>query len=120
MASQFDAAGFDDLRAYIKNNWNWIADIDSGGGEQLRWDILNNSNVTITSDATGNPLTAELTITGQDLKDAGATLPVTLSSTEVYKSSSATTRMAADTMSDATFDVAEDELTITHDYNLPP
>lgn len=118
--SQFDSTGFEDLRTYLQNNWAFIALLDDTGTEALRWDANNNANVTWASGPGANPLTAELTVTGQDLIDAGQTLPVTLASTEAYKTSSATTRMGADPMTNATFEAPEDEAVITHDYEMPP
>lgn len=119
MANPFSAAGYDDLRAYVQNNWNHIAVLDDTGAEVLRWDVPSNADASWASDATGNPLTAELVITGQTLIDAGYTLPLTLASTEAYKSDSATTAMGADTMTNATMETESDTLTITHDYELP-
>jgi len=119
MASPFSADGYADLRSYIQNTWNWIAVLDDSGSEVLRWDISSNANAQWTSGPSGNPLTAELTITGQTLLDAGSTLPVTLASTEAYQASSATTLMGADSMTNATLEVDADQVTITHDYELP-
>jgi len=113
----FSSAGHTDIRTYLKNNWNWIAVLDDGGAEQLRWNILNNANVTITSDETNNPLTVELEVTGADVS---GTLPVTLSSTGAYKGSGTTTSMGSDTMTDATLEADGDTVTITHDYQHPP
>ena len=120
MPSPFSTDGYADLRSYVQSNWNWIAVLDSGGTEHLRWDVDANSNASWTSGPSGNPLTAELVVTGQDLVDAGATLPVTLASTKAYQSSSATTAMGSDSMTDATLEADNDEVTITHDYAIPP
>lgn len=114
--TEFSASGYDDLRAYVRNNWNWIAIVNSGGTEQARLDINNSTNVTILSDETGNPLSVEIEITGSELSGS---LPQTLSSTEAFKSSSATTVMSSDTFTDATMEASNDTLTITHDYELP-
>ena len=115
----FSSSGYTDLRGYVKNNWNYIAVLDDTGTEQLRWDVLNNSNVTITSDATSNPLTAELSVTGQDIQDAGGSLPVTLAETQAYQGSATSTSMGSDTMTDATLEKSGDTVTITHNYELP-
>ena len=119
MSSPFNAAGNEDLRGYVQSNWNHIAIIDDGGTEQLRWDVDANSNTSWTSGPSSNPLTAELVVTGQDLVDAGTSLPVTLKKTESYKSSSATIVMGDDTMTDATLEATGDEVTISHDYEIP-
>ena len=114
MPSNFDTDGYTDLRAYIQNNWTHIAVVDSGGNEQLRWDVAANSNASWSSGPSSNPLEATLTITGQDIQDAGGTLPVTLTRTESYKGSGTSTRMGADTYTDATLEAPADEVTITH------
>jgi len=120
MSSPFSTDGYADLRSYVQSNWNWIAVLDDGGTEHLRWDVDANSNASWTSGPSGNPLTAELEVTGQDIVDAGGSLPVTLASTEAYQSASATTAMGSDTMTDATLEATGDTVTITHDYELPP
>ena len=120
MPSPFSTDGYADLRSYVQSNWNWIAVLDDGGTEHLRWDVDANSNASWTSGPSGNPLTAELEVTGQDIVDAGGSLPVTLASTEAYQSASATTAMGSDTMTDATLEATGDTVTITHDYEVPP
>ena len=115
----FSSSGYEDLRGYVKNNWNYIAVLDKTGTEQLRWDILNNGNVTITSDETGNPLTVELEITGQDIQDAGGSIPVTLTETQAYQGSATSTPMGSDTMTDGSLEASGDTVTVTHNYELP-
>jgi len=119
MPTQADSYGFEDLRQYVQNNWAFIAVVDSTGSEVLRWDANNNANVTWTSGPASNPLTAELVVTGQDLIDAGASLPVTLVRTDAFKSDAASARVAHDSYTDATFEEEADELTITHNYQIP-
>ena len=120
MPTQFDADGFADIRTYLQNNWTHVAVVDDTDTEQLRWDIAANSNTSWSSGPSSNPLEATLTVTGQDIQDAGGTLPVTLSSTESYKSSSATERMAADSYTNATLEALADEVVITHQLSTPP
>lgn len=120
MTNQFESYGFEDLRTYLQNNWAYIAIVDDGGTEVLRWDANNNSNISWTSGPSTNPLSAEITITGQDIIDAGGSLPVTLARTETYMSSSATSRTSYDPISNATIDQDGDQVTVHHDYSLPP
>jgi len=117
--TEFNTDGYADLRTYLQSNWNHIAILDDTGSEQLRWDVDANSNTSWTSGPSSNPLTAELVITGQDIQDAGGSLPVTLTKTEAYKSNSATTVMGSDIMADATLEASDDEVTISHDYEMP-
>ena len=113
----FSNAGHQDIRTYLKNNWNWIAVVADNGSEQLRWDTLNNGNVTIISDETNNPVTVELEITGADVS---GNLPVTLTKTEAYKGSGTSSSMGSDTMTNATLEANGDTVTITHNYEHPP
>lgn len=122
----FEPAGYQDLRTYLKNNWAFIAILDDTGTERLRWDVNSNANATWSSDETSNPLTAQLTVTGQDLIDAGHSLPVVLDSTEAFKTSSSPTIMATDVLKDAngvattaTMEAPGDEVTISHEYQMP-
>jgi len=113
----FTSSGHTDIRTYLKNNWNWIAVVDDTGTEQLRWDVLNNGNATITSDETNNPLTVELEVTGADVSGS---LPVTLTTTEAYKGSGTSSSMGSDTMTDATLEADGDTVAVTHEYQHPP
>lgn len=119
MTTQFSVEGFDDLRVYMRDNWNWIALVDDGGIEHLRWDVLNHDQVTMTDGPLSNPLTVELTVYGSDLVDAGSNLPVTLAKTEAYKTSGSTTPMGEDTYSTGTFESEKDRMIITHNYRMP-
>lgn len=120
MPRNFDTSGYTDLRAYIQNNWTHIAVVDSGGGEQLRWDVAANGNASWSSGSASNPLEATLTITGADIQNAGGSLPVTLSRTESYKSDGSSTRMGSDSHTDATLEAPADEVVVTHQIEVPP
>lgn len=125
-AVEYDTNGYDDVRSYVYNNHNWLALVDDAGTEQLRWDLLANANVTVTSDAASNPITYDVTVTGQDLVDAGATLPVSLQTQELYLSDTASTPLASQAIEDssgtdtvATFDSTSDEMTLTFTNSWP-
>lgn len=119
MASAFDSAGNTDLREYIQANWTHVAVVDDTGTEQVRYNVTADSQTEWSSGSGTNPLTATITVTGSDIQNAGGTLPVTLTRTESYKSASATTRMAGDPYTDATLEAPNDELTITHNIEVP-
>jgi len=118
--TQFEPHGFKDLRTYLQNNWQYIAVVDDTGSEVLRWDVAANGSASFTSGPTSNPLTTELIITGQDIVDAGGSLPITLERTETYTSATASTRTSTDTISSATLEHSADQVTISHDYRMPP
>jgi hypothetical protein len=116
MTSPIESAGYTDLRSYVESNWTTIALLDSNDSEITRIDLESDGRVNLVSDSATNPLEYEITITGSD---SDISLPVTIDTTEVYKSSSATTRMGTDTYSDATIKKSQDEVTITHQIALP-
>jgi hypothetical protein len=116
MTSPIESAGYTDLRSYVESNWTTIALLDTNNSEITRIDLQNDSRVTLVSDSATNPLEYQIKITGSD---SDISLPVTIDTTEVYKSSSATTRMGADTYADATLQESGDELTLTHQVALP-
>lgn len=120
MPTQFDIYGFEDLRNYMQHNWNFVAVMDSNGDEVLRRNVDADAGAEWSSGSSTNPLTASLTVTGQDIQDLGLTLPVTLSSTETYKSDTATSRTTHDTFSDVTINALDDEVEIIHEYRAPP
>jgi len=115
----FSSEGNRDIRSYMKNNWNWVGLVDSNGTVQKRYDILNSGSVTITSDETSNPLTVEIEVTGEDIQKAGGTLPVSLSETRTYKSSSSTTSMGSDSMATVELATSGDTVFVTHEYQQP-
>lgn len=114
MPSNFDSAGSEDLRTYIQSNWEYVAVVDDSGTEQLRWDVAANGNASWSSGPSSNPLEATLTVTGQDVLDAGGSLPVTLASTESFKTGSGGTRMGSDSYTDAKLEAPADEVVVTH------
>ncbi|OYR94042.1 hypothetical protein DJ71_02345 [Halorubrum sp. E3] len=118
MANPFDNAGFEDLHTYIQNNWSFVAVVDDGGTEVLRWDVAANSNASWSGGSGSTPLTATLTVTGQDITDAGGSLPVTIDRTESYKTSGSSTRMCGDPFTNATLEAPADEVTITHEIEV--
>ncbi|WP_226479156.1 hypothetical protein [Natrinema amylolyticum] len=89
--SNFNAAGFTDLRQYITsmNGWTHVALIDDAGNEETRIDIHNDSRASW-GDASANPTDLTITLSGSD-SDIAA--PVTLERAELHLSSSSTTTM---------------------------
>lgn len=124
---QYNSNGLTELRQYAYNNFSWLAVLNDAGTELLRWDLLNNTNVTVTSDASANPVQYTVTITGQDLIDAGYSLPQTLTDVELYQTSSATTAVGSDSIRDssgtatnATLEAPNDQLESTFYQEIPP
>ena len=121
MASSFDTAGYTDVRDYIQNNWTHIALVDDAGNEVTRIDVTADSRSSWSSGSGTNPLEATITVTGGDSDiDVATNGAVTIVRTESYKGSGASTRMAADPFTNATLEATEDELTITHQIEVPP
>lgn len=121
MASNFDADGNADVRNYIQNNWTHVALVDSAGNEVTRIDIAGDSRSSWSSGSGSNPLEATITVTGGDSDiDVGTNGAITFTRTESYKGSATSTRMAADTFTNATLEASNDELVITHTIEVPP
>jgi hypothetical protein len=123
----YDAHGYDDLRSYAFNNHNWLAFVDDTGTELIRWDLQSNSNVTVVSDASSNPIEYDVEVTGQDLIDAGYSLPVTIEKLELHLTSSATTPLATQLIEDsdgndttATLEASTDTMGQTFQIPIPP
>jgi len=118
MATPHTAAGDEDLRNYIQNNWTFIALIDDTGTEETRIDIANDSRASFTSGSASNPRTAEVTVEGGD---SDITTPVTLAESELYKGSATADAMSGDVFAegDATLSADADTLVVTHDIEQP-
>jgi hypothetical protein len=123
----YDLHGYDQIRNYIQSNWNWLAILNDSGTELLRWDLTANANVTVVSDETSDPLEYTITVTGQDIVDAGYSLPQTLSNLELYETSGASTRVGGDTLRDsegnattATMEATSDAIEVTFTQNWIP
>lgn len=95
---QYSTYGLDTLRSYVYNNFNWLAILNDSGTELIRWDLINNSNVTLDSDASNNPVQYTITITGGDLENAGYSLPQTLETGELYETNSSTDDVGTDSL----------------------
>lgn len=119
MATEFVSHGYQDLREYMQDNWNHIAVVDDVGNEVLRWEVDANANTSWQSNPVSNTLTAKLTVTGQDIIDAGGSLPVTIARTETYTTASSTARTTYDIFKNIKVQAANDEVIITHKYRSP-
>jgi len=117
MASPLTSDGYQDLRETVYNDWTFLALVDDTGTEVTRIDVVNDTRASFSSDATTNPVEITVTVTGGD---SDITTPVTIDTTESYRTSSATTPLAADTFTNATLEASNDELTITHQIEIPP
>lgn len=125
--TQYDSYGLGVLRSYAYNNFNWLSIENGSGSELLRWDLLSNGNVTVDSDAASNPVQYTITVTGQDLIDAGNTLPVTMSDGVLYETDTSTDAIGSDPLRDtngnatqATLEAANDEVEVTFEQRIPP
>lgn len=98
--AEYNTDGYTDVRTYVYNNHNWLAIVDDTDTEQLRWDLNSNANVTEVAGPSTNPIEYEITVTGQDLVDAGATLPVTIERGKLYDSDTSSTPYSDNTLTD--------------------
>lgn len=98
--SEYNTDGYTDVRTYVYNNHNWIGIFDDTDTELLRWDLSANTNVTEVSGPASNPIEYDIEITGQDIIDAGYSLPVTIVYGQVYDSDTSSTPFASDNFAD--------------------
>jgi len=121
--SDFNAAGYADLRAYVTSasGWSHIALVDDAGTEETRIDIANDSRASW-GDSSTNPVTLTVTITGGD---SDISTPVELAESELHTGSGTTTPAHGDQLTDANGNAANaivgsnDELTVEHTVELP-
>lgn len=124
--TEYNSNGYDDVRSYVYNNHNWLALIDDTGSEILRLDLNADSRVTENSGPASNPIEYTITITGQDIQNAGFSLPLTLTDGEVHETSSTTASFATDALKDAngnatqaTLEAETDEVAINFTNEWP-
>lgn len=121
MPTSLKPAGYEELRQHAQSEWTWVALVDDAGSEVTRIDILNDSRASWSSDYTTNPLEATITIHGGDADiDVAANGPITLVRSESYESQSDTNRKGYDTFADVILETEDDELTLSHQIEIPP
>jgi hypothetical protein len=121
--SDFNSAGYDDLRQYVTSasGWSHIALVDDSGNEETRIDIANDSRASW-GDASTNPVTLTVDISGGD---SDISTPVELSKSELHTGSGTTTPAHGDQLTDSNGDTANaivganDSLTVEHTVELP-
>lgn len=121
MADPLSTAGYEDLRSYVQNNWKYVALINDSGTEVTRINIPNDSRASWTSGSGSNPLEVEVVVTGGDsdidVQSNGAT---TISKAASYKTSTGGSNLGDETLTNATLEASQDELTVTHTIEIPP
>lgn len=117
MTSSFDSYGYEQLRNLSQNNFTHLALIDDTGSEITRIDLTSDSRIIDTSPPSTNPLSYTIEVSGTD---GDIPNPVTIASTELYESSSASTPIGSDPMTNATIEAEGDTVTVTHENQLPP
>ena len=121
--SDFNAAGYADLRAYLvsASGWSHLALVDDAGNEETRIDIANDTRATW-GDPSANPVTLTVEINGSD---SDISTPVELSESELHTGSGTSTPAHGDQLTDPNGNAANaivgsnDTLTIEHTVELP-
>jgi hypothetical protein len=117
MSSPYSDYGYQQLREHATNQFTHLALVDDTGTEFTRIDITSDSRMQNTPDASTSPLEYRVEIRGSD---SDIPNPVTMSSTRLYESASASTAVGTDSMKDALVEAQNDTLTISHKQELPP
>ena len=118
MTEPHTAAGDQDIREYIEDNWTHIALIDDTGAEETRIDIESDARAEFVSGAASNPLTIEVEVEGSDA-DIG--VPTTLVRSELYKVESGGDELSGDDFDEGAANIGSeaDTLIVTHDIEQP-
>lgn len=130
--SEFNTAGYDDLRAYLTSasGWSHVALVDAGGTIETVIDIANDARASW-GDPTSNPVTLTLDLAGGD---ADLSTPVELAQSALYTAGgeasagdtfSNTSPAHDDSLTDSNGDPANaivggnDSLNVDHTVELP-
>lgn len=114
----FDSAGYEDLRQAVLDRWTHVAIVNGNGNEETRIEIAADARTQWTNTASSNPITLSVTIQGSD---SDISTPTTVLRAELYKSSTATSRLSHDSVSSPqpTLEAPNDEVTLTIDVEEP-
>lgn len=113
----FTTEGYTDLRTYMQTTWDEIEVRNDSQSALFRLPV-SDARVTWTSDATANPLTIEVVLTGSDAEiSVGST---TVQGAALFKDNTGGSSMLDVTYDTAfTFQNAEDQLTLRITMNAP-
>jgi len=78
------SAGYDDIRAYIKNNWKIIKLYDSGNNEKISLEIGVDNRIGVSWTAGSSKIIYTLLLKGSD-SDISPLLPLTLAGIGIFK-----------------------------------
>jgi hypothetical protein len=117
MSSLYDSLGHQRFREYAVNTFTVVALINGSGSEETRIDVTSDSRMINSPDPSTNPLTYQFRVDGygDDIDP-----PVTIVGTELYESIDNSIPIGTDTAKDATIEAPGDELTISHEQEIPP
>ncbi|TCJ05036.1 hypothetical protein [Cytobacillus praedii] len=112
--AEITASAYQDLRNYIKTNWQYIV-IKSDKGLEILRIKTDDPRVTWLSSDDAQIMTVELRLTGLDF----TTKPIVLTKAEIYKTSVDGVPMVSETFMPVTLEVDADKLTITINIQVP-
>lgn len=115
MATEFNAAGYQDLRDYIEANWKYI-EIRKSTGEAILRKSTSDPRVSWKHEAGAQELILEIALSGSD---AEITLPVTIDKSAIYKVATGGSALSEDTFTAVTLEDALDKITIQHKLQAP-
>jgi len=106
---------YQDLRDYIESNWQYIELQDDTNVVIVRLD-LSDSRVTWTHTASSQTLELQVVITGSD---SDITLPQTFAKSVIYNVLTGGNPLSTETFPAFDMTQAEDQLTVTHNIEVP-
>jgi hypothetical protein len=117
MSNPYDSLGNERFREYAVDTFTIVALINDSGSEETRIDVTSDLRMLNSPDPSTNPLTYQFRVDGYN-DDIDP--PVTIVGTELYESIDSSVPIGTDTAKDATIEAPGDELTISHEQEIPP
>ena len=114
MATELPNAGYEDLREYVRDNWDYIELQDDVDDQVTRIDVDTDDRASWATD--GDIRRVTVTVSGSD---ADVTTPVTITSSHLFKADSGGNSLSNDSFSGATLEEDGDELTVEHEVQVP-
>ena len=109
--------GYEDLRAYVEATWKYIELQNSSGTAIIRKDI-GDARVTWNHTAGAQTLQLKFVVKGSDA-DLSGLLPKTFAKSAIFKVATGGDSMTTETFTSFTMAVADDQLTVIHNIQVP-
>lgn len=113
--AEVTTAAYEDIRAYIEANWDFLEPYDDGDSAITRVDTSDDRITWVHADG-AQTLQLEGVFSGDD---SDITLPVTFAGSRVFDVDSGGSAYSDETYTNFTMEATDDEITITHEIEVP-